>query len=67
MKRIIPALAGIALLLVGCSSGATDADTGDASPLYERHINLQDGREVTCIVYAAPSKGGVSCDWDKAK
>ena len=67
MKRIIPALAIVAIALTGCSSGNTDADTGEQSPLYERHINLRDGREVTCIVYAGPFKGGLSCDWDNAR
>lgn len=67
MKRLIPALAIIGLALTGCASGNTDADTGEQSSLYERHIILKDGREITCIVYAAPHKGGVSCDWDKAR
>ncbi|MBF6671580.1 hypothetical protein [Glutamicibacter sp. FBE19] len=67
MKRLIPALAIIGLALTGCASGNTDADTGEQSSLYERNIVLEDGREVTCIVYAIGYKGGLSCDWDKAR
>lgn len=67
MKRLISALAIIGLALTGCASGNADSNTGESTPLYERHITLQDGREVTCINYAAGYKGGLSCDWGNAK
>lgn len=28
---------------------------------------LSDGRTVTCLVYRGYSKGGLSCDWSRAK
>ena len=67
MKQLIPALAIIGLALTGCASGAANVETGEPTTLYERHIVLKDGREVTCIVHSNGRQGGVSCDWDKAR
>lgn len=67
MKRLIPALAIMAVALTGCDSGATSVDTGEPTTLYERHITLEDGREVTCIIHSRSYQGGVSCDWDNAR
>lgn len=47
-----------------CSS--TGSDTNERS-INESHIDLQDGRVVTCLTYAVGHKGGLSCDWANAK
>lgn len=64
MKKIAAlVLVGLfALGLTGC--GQTDEEIG-TSYLYEGSVKLKDGREVTCIKYAAYNKGGLSCDWEK--
>lgn len=63
------ALAGLGL--VGCATGGSpDSDdrAGERSPsLYERTLELTDGRTVTCVTYKAGYAGGLSCDWTNAK
>lgn len=67
-------MAGVALVatlaLAGCATGgspAVDEDAGTvADTLYERKIQLTDGREITCIVYSSGYRGGLSCDWGGA-
>lgn len=73
MRRALTAagaVVALALVLVGCGTGgspATDDKAGSTSNrLYERTIELQDGREVTCVVYKQSNAGGLSCDWDGA-
>lgn len=54
-------------LLSGCAAPAEfeSPKSGGASNGYlsEEVIVLSDGRKVTCVVYAAGYKGGLSCDW----
>lgn len=56
-----------ALALTGCATGGSpesDDNAGRKSDtLYERAIDLTDGRTVTCVVYRWGYAGGVSCDW----
>lgn len=60
-----------AVALTGCASGGTPSIDGDAgqrsSKLYERTIDLTDGRTVTCIIRSSGYAGGISCDWDGAE
>ena len=65
MKRIIPTLAIVGLLLTGCVSG--NANTNNDVLLHEVSITLKDGREITCVKYSAHNQGGLSCDWNDAK
>jgi hypothetical protein len=57
-----------ALLLTGCSEGSDEvgegADTG-AGTIKEYPVNLNDGRTVTCLVYAQGYKGGMDCEWEQ--
>ena len=53
-------------LLAGCSTG-----TPNEVPSSDRHVSeivetLHDGREVTCLLFEANYKGGISCDWEGA-
>lgn len=69
MKKIITAAltAGMALSLVACADGgspSTDSDAGKTEKqLYERTIELTDGRTITCVIYSSSQQGGLSCDW----
>lgn len=64
---MLSALVGCSSVSGGGGSPAWDEDAGDVtSSLYERTIELTDGRTVTCVIYAASRAGGVSCDWDGA-
>lgn len=64
MKRL---LFIIPLLFVASACGeAAPADGGSNDHrLYEEHITLKDGRNVTCIVYSheRAEEGGLSCDF----
>lgn len=70
-------VAGGALLLAlaGCGAGSGDAPapastvapTYDGEGLSEAHVPLSDGRTVTCVVYAGYKRGGLSCDWQRAR
>lgn len=58
----------ILALLTGCAPGgnmdepvAVDDRNGDVE---ERHVLLNDGRSITCIVYDSYQEGGISCDWN---
>jgi uncharacterized lipoprotein YajG len=63
------AVAGCAALalLTGCGISSPTAETTNNKRVYEDHIKLEDGRTVTCLVYAAGNKGGLNCDWENAK
>lgn len=53
------AMFSLVLALTGCRDvGPTDISSGSGTVFEHRRI---DGIE--CIVYHAPSKGGISCDW----
>lgn len=60
-KIILSAVAS-AVLLTGCG-GEPDPRTGDPSGMVERHIRLEDGREIVCVTWKAGYAGGLSCDW----
>lgn len=72
MKKVLTIAAVVAALaLTGCASSAdldsVDEDTGNSSSsLYERTVDLSDGRTVTCVIYDDYRMGGVSCDWGNA-
>ena len=61
MKKAIAA-ALIAATLTGCgqNDGLRDGNR-PFSPFKEETVVLNDGREITCIVYSA----GISCDWSR--
>lgn len=73
MKKIaavgVIALAGFGL--AGCSTGGspeTDERAGNtANYVYERTLELTDGRTVTCAALLSGYAGGLSCDWTNAK
>lgn len=75
MKRIIPALAIVAIALTGCSSGdnGTESVERNTVPAISNPDTavfdhaLPDGRTVTCIWAKGYKSGGLSCDWDGAK
>lgn len=77
MKKFAKAgavMAGVVLVmggLVGCGSGGSpenDDRAGETSNyLYERTVELKDGREISCIVYKQYNTGGLSCDWTGAE
>ena len=67
VKRIIPALAIVALILTGCDTGDKRVYNEDATKLHEEHVKLKDGSEITCIKYSSYNQGGLSCDWNNAK
>ena len=52
MKRLLLAIALLAVMLTACSSDIID-------PQYE----MVEVEGVRCIVYSAPYKGGIDCDW----
>lgn len=61
----------LALTLTGCGETAPD-EPGQApvvvgDGMYVKTVDLPDGREVTCVVYAGYKAGGLSCDWDGAR
>lgn len=64
-------VAVLALTLTGCGEtppdepGQAPVDVGDG--LYVQTVDLPDGREVTCVIYAVIKQGGLSCDWDGAR
>lgn len=67
--KTLTALAAIAALsLTGCGADphTQAADTGGGH-ISEYHPRLEDGRTVTCLVYASGYKGGLDCDWDSAR
>ncbi len=52
-------------LTAGCSSDASGEPSSNGT-VAEIVQTLHDGRQVTCLVYHARYKGGLSCDWDGA-
>lgn len=63
--------------LVGCASTAPEAEPSEphdvqwsskGDDVYEKIIKLDDGREVSCLIYDAGYKrgAGISCDWVSA-
>ncbi|WP_036321742.1 hypothetical protein [Microbacterium sp. B24] len=67
-RRALAALGAVVLAatLAGCA--ATGAEQGASTDaLRQESITLQDGRTVQCVVYSAPYKGGLSCDWVGAR
>lgn len=72
LKRTAAAMLLLAALaLTGCGTGGSpesDSNAGSSSSyLYERSITLTDGRTVTCVIQSVANRGGVSCDWDRAR
>lgn len=69
MKKLAAAL----LVLVACGGEPGDP-TQEAvriggsglSDYHYRELTLPDGRTVPCVIYSAPNKGGISCDWDRS-
>lgn len=64
-------LAASLLLVAACTAGPNeDSETnlrvGSFGALSEHQMPLSDGRIVTCVVFQAGYKGGVSCDWERA-
>lgn len=35
--------------------------------IWDRVIELDDGRTVTCVVHEDGYRGGITCDWESAK
>lgn len=80
IRRILAGLCAIICLLsvTGCADGqSSDGKTDDAVAEYtgsaanvgwfsHKTVRLPDGRQTGCIVFEAPYRGGVSCDWDHA-
>lgn len=66
-KKLLAAMFVSTLILTGCASGNTSAETGESTSLYERHITLNDGRTLTCVTYSKYNQGGLSCDWNNTK
>ncbi len=68
MKRVI-GTALFVLALAGCSSVGSDApeEIDSNQSVYEQHIVLEDGREVVCLIFREPYKGGIDCDWTNAQ
>lgn len=71
MKRLIPALALVALALTACGSPQQEPSSEPAPSLRPNtnvfQQSLPDGRSVTCIWARGYNSGGVSCDWENAK
>lgn len=74
MKKVAIGVIAIGLILgvTGCSTGDQSSNdpqnevTINSSTMYETKLDLSDGRQVTCAVYARANRGGLSCDWDNA-
>lgn len=71
MKKIIPAVAVLMLLLTGCAvtpEGGTKVDGygGDAS-LLSNTVTLNDGRTVECVTLVGSYKAGLTCDWEGSR
>jgi PBP1b-binding outer membrane lipoprotein LpoB len=65
VKRAAAALAAAALL-AGCSSNAAAPERESTGTYYVEKVNV-DGRQVTCVVWSGIEKGGVDCDWERAR
>lgn len=69
------ALAAVLAVLVasvaGCGSNPERETSvgggGMRGEIYTTYVPLPDGGEVLCAVYAAPYRGGLSCDWEVAR
>lgn len=51
----------------GRAEGPTKSNvawTDHGNLMYESTVKLNDGREVTCVVYANYRQSGLSCDWE---
>ena len=65
MKKLAVVLVAL-LVLSGCGrDGAEQSSSNDQ--LSEQTITLSDGRVITCVLYRASRKGGLSCDWEGGK
>ena len=63
MKRVL-VLVTVSLALTGCGADVTPkAKPGNVNEITK---TLEDGRQVTCLVYASGYRGGLSCDWENA-
>lgn len=69
MKKPLIAVALTAMFLTGCSANAEEPERAKERTfnLEEGSVVLQDGREVTCVVYHGFKHGGLSCDWVGAR
>lgn len=72
MRRLLPALAALTLLLTGCANeSASDLDAsiptwrvGSEGELKRVIIQKQDGDPLECVVYVDHGyRGGLSCNW----
>ncbi len=73
VKRMVIVLVGILLTSTACADPVEDTGEkvtqeygNESGDLFEQRMLLDDGRKVTCIVFAVMSAGGVSCDWEHA-
>jgi len=70
MKKTIALIALAGFLLTGCAGGYANVEddnkkdytiTNKGGSIYERHITLNNGKTVTCLLYNGYS---ITCDWD---
>ena len=69
MKKTIALIALAGFLLTGCAGGGGTVEgeprkeytvTGKGGSLYERHVTLNNGKTITCLLYQGES---ITCDW----
>ena len=67
MKKKLAVVLATLLVLSGCGREEGSEQSSSNDRLSEQTITLSDGRVITCVVYRASSKGGLSCDWEGGK
>jgi hypothetical protein len=72
MKRwLLLAVVCLGVLLFGVACGPDKAENAAKidwlNEVVEVKPTLQDGRQVTCLIYGGYQKGGLSCDWAGAR
>lgn len=65
-SRIAKVVTAVALVAAAATACGSEVKTFDKDTLFENHLTLKDGREVTCIIHSDYNQGGVSCDWEGA-
>jgi hypothetical protein len=67
---LVVAVLVLVILLASCGTAAAGDDEGETNVdrIYENHVQMDDGRTVTCLSLAYQNgAGGLSCDWDNAR